>query len=147
MRLRVLTSVALAVLAGIVLGLGGVTFIYGKGYSYLFDDPKACTNCHVMRDNYDGWTVATHRTVTCNECHVPKSVLAKYFSEARNGWMHSYAFTFRDVQVIRIKRGNQRILEANCEACHARLMGDVQPHGAQPAKFCFECHRGVGHGF
>jgi cytochrome c nitrite reductase small subunit len=127
-------------------GLGAFTFIYGKGYSYLLDDPRACVNCHVMRDNFDTWSVATHRTVTCNQCHVPHSLPAKYASKIRNGWVHSYAFTFEDVQTIRIAAHNQRVLHANCQRCHERILLAVQPHGAQPVKFCFECHRGVGHG-
>lgn len=147
MRPRGLIGLALALLAGMVLGLGAYTFVYGKGYSYLLDDPAACVNCHVMRDNYDAWTVATHRTVTCNQCHVPKSLAAKYLAKAGNGWRHGYAFTFKDVQTIRIRPWNQRILEANCESCHARMVAIVQPHGAQPTKLCFDCHKGVGHGF
>jgi cytochrome c nitrite reductase small subunit len=135
-----------ALAVGLVVGLGGFTFIYGKGYSYLFDDPRVCVNCHVMRDNFDTWTVATHRTVTCNQCHVPHHFPAKYLSEARNGWNHSYAFTFKDVQVIRITRFNQEVLQKNCEGCHEGMISTIQPAGAQRAKYCFDCHRGVGHG-
>ena len=36
----------LAVLAGLVIGLGCYTFLYAKGYSYLTNNPAACTNCH-----------------------------------------------------------------------------------------------------
>ncbi|MDQ7841513.1 MAG: cytochrome c nitrite reductase small subunit [bacterium] len=147
MRPWAVTGLALAFLAGSVLGLGAYTFVYGKGYSYLLDDPAACVNCHIMRDNYDAWAVATHRTVTCNQCHVPKGLAAKYLAKARNGFLHSYAFTFKDVQVIRIRPLNQRVLEANCQACHARMVALVEPYGPQPSKLCFACHRGVGHGF
>lgn len=139
-------GLAVVLAVGGVLGLGAYTFIYGKGYSYLIDDPKVCLNCHVMRDNFDTWTVATHRTVSCNQCHVPHSFLGKYVSELRNGWNHSYAFTFKDVQTIRITRYNQRALQGNCEGCHERMIVNIQPHGAERVKFCFECHRGVGHG-
>jgi cytochrome c nitrite reductase small subunit len=137
----------LALVAGVVVGLGAYTFLYGRGYSYLLDDPAACVNCHIMRDNVDAWTVATHRTVTCNACHVPKPLVPKYASKLRNGWFHSYAFTFEDVQVIRIKAANQGILQRNCEACHARTIVHMHPPGAERARLCFECHRGVGHGF
>lgn len=147
MRLRRLIPSLLAVVAGLVLGLGGFTFIYGKGYSYLLDDPRACVNCHVMRDNFDAWSVATHRTVTCNQCHVPEGFPAKYISKAVNGWRHSYAFTFRDVQLVRIRPVNQRVLEANCLSCHRPMVAEVQPPRMQPVKFCFDCHKGVGHGF
>ena len=35
-----------AVLAGVAAGVGGFTFVYARGYSYLTNDPKACVNCH-----------------------------------------------------------------------------------------------------
>jgi cytochrome c nitrite reductase small subunit len=139
-------GLVLVLAAGLVAGLAAYTFIYGKGYSYLLDDPRACVNCHVMRDNFDTWTVATHRTVTCNQCHVPHAFPARYLSEARNGWFHSYAFTFKDVQTIRIKSGNQNVLQENCEGCHERMIINIQPHGAERAKYCFDCHKGAGHG-
>jgi cytochrome c nitrite reductase small subunit len=136
----------LAVSLGLVVGLGVFTIVYAKGYSYLSDDPRACVNCHIMRDNFDTWTVATHRNVTCNQCHVPGSFPSKYISKARNGWYHSYAFTFEDVQSIRIRTVNQVVLQGNCESCHQRLLIHMQPPGAERVKFCFDCHKGVGHG-
>ncbi len=135
-----------AMLAGIVVGLGWFTFVYAKGYSYFLDDPTACTNCHAMRDNYDLWTVASHRTVTCNGCHTPHGLAAKYAAEARNGVYHSYAFTFGDVQAIRITPFNRRILQENCETCHAATVDVIQPPGMERARDCADCHRGVGHG-
>jgi cytochrome c nitrite reductase small subunit len=60
-----------AILLGAFVGLGIYTAYYSKAYSYLLDDPKACMNCHVMKDAYDGWRVSSHRSVTCNECHTP----------------------------------------------------------------------------
>ena len=139
-------SAVLAITLGLVVGLGAFTFVYGKGYAYLIDDPRSCTNCHVMRDNFDLWAVASHRTVTCNECHTPHGV-RKYAAELRNGVMHSAVFTFRDVATIRIKRYNQEILQANCEDCHRLMVGVIQPAGAPRGSYCFTCHPGVGHGF
>jgi hypothetical protein len=40
----------LAGAAGGVFGLGGYTFVYAEGGSYFSDDPRACVNCHVMRE-------------------------------------------------------------------------------------------------
>jgi len=48
-------TIVLAVLIGLILGVGFYAFIYAKGYSYLASDPAACTNCHVMRGYHDGW--------------------------------------------------------------------------------------------
>ena len=35
---------AAAVLLGSLVGIGGYTFSYAKGYSYLTNDPRACAN-------------------------------------------------------------------------------------------------------
>ncbi len=42
--------IALAGLFGGVAGLGGFTFTYAQGFSYLSNDPQACVNCHIMRE-------------------------------------------------------------------------------------------------
>ena len=90
------TSIAIAAvgLLGAALGLGSYTFAYARGWAYLTDDPRACANCHVMNEQYDGWIKSSHRSVAvCNDCHVPHTVVAKYATKARNGFWHSYHFT------------------------------------------------------
>ncbi|HET9764987.1 MAG TPA: cytochrome c nitrite reductase small subunit, partial [Casimicrobiaceae bacterium] len=42
-------TVFLAVLVGVLAGLGGYTFLYAEGFSYMSSDPRACVNCHIMR--------------------------------------------------------------------------------------------------
>ena len=72
MRGSLAVSIIVAVLAGLVIGLGGYTFLYAKGYSYLTNDPQACTNCHVMQAQYDAWVKSSHHSVAvCNDCHTP----------------------------------------------------------------------------
>ncbi|HET8748893.1 MAG TPA: hypothetical protein VFM98_25090, partial [Ramlibacter sp.] len=41
--------VVLAVLAGVVLGIGGYAFVYAQGHSYLSAEPRVCANCHIMQ--------------------------------------------------------------------------------------------------
>ena len=74
------SSFAIAVLVlGAALGLGSYTFAYARGWAYMTDDPRACANCHVMNEQYDGWIKSSHRSVAvCNDCHVPHSLVAKY---------------------------------------------------------------------
>ena len=43
----------LAVLLGILAGVGGYTFVYAEGLSYMSNDPKVCVNCHIMQPQYD----------------------------------------------------------------------------------------------
>jgi cytochrome c nitrite reductase small subunit len=83
-------ALVMCVLAGVTLGTGSYTARYAEAFSYLSNDPKACVNCHVMRDPYDGWQKASHHAVaTCNDCHVPHQTLAKYWVKAENGFWHS----------------------------------------------------------
>jgi len=52
-RIRIRTAaIAVGVLFGLATGIGGYTFIYARGGSYLTNNPKACANCHIMQDHY-----------------------------------------------------------------------------------------------
>jgi cytochrome c nitrite reductase small subunit len=137
-------------LAGAVLGLGGYTFWYGEGGSYLSDNPNTCANCHIMRDHLDSWQKASHHAhATCLDCHVPHDFVGKWLTEADNGFWHSYAFTTQDFrEPIRIKPRNSAVLQANCVGCHGDLVHNITAHGpASPAENnCVRCHAAVGHG-
>ncbi len=56
-------STLAAILFGLVGGIGIYTFVYADGGAYLRDDPGACANCHIMWDQYDGWTKGSHKAV------------------------------------------------------------------------------------
>ena len=81
---------AFAVAIGLAAGIGGYTFVYAHGASYLTNDPAACINCHVMREQYDGWIKSSHRAVAvCNDCHTPHDLVGKYATKGQNGFWHS----------------------------------------------------------
>ena len=85
---------AFAVAIGLSAGIGGYTFVYARGASYLTNDPAACMNCHVMREQYDGWIKSSHRSVAvCNDCHTPHDLIGKYATKSQNGFWHSFYFT------------------------------------------------------
>lgn len=133
-------------LAGGVAGLGCYTFYYGAGLSYFKDDPKACTNCHIMRGVFDGWNHGTHKAVaTCNSCHAPHDLAGKLLVKGINGWNHSIAFTTGKFnEPIRISKLNRWIALRNCLYCHEDLVNPLmQSH--EPLD-CLKCHSGVGHG-
>jgi cytochrome c nitrite reductase small subunit len=139
----------LGMLCGIFLGLGVFTFLYARGGSYLTDDPEACANCHVMREEYSQWMKGSHRkAAVCNDCHAPQAFVPKYATKALNGFLHSWAFTaglFSDQ--IRITRRNARVTDAACLKCHAAAVEAIsaaRAHGAQAS--CIRCHAGAGHG-
>ena len=88
--------VLLAVFAGLLLGVGGYTFLYAEGLSYMSDDPEVCVNCHIMQPQYDSWQKSSHHAVAvCVDCHLPHDFLGKYIAKADNGWHHSKGFTLQ----------------------------------------------------
>jgi cytochrome c nitrite reductase small subunit len=152
MNKRKLKSVALGVLMGSAMGVGLYTFVYAKGYSYLTNNPASCANCHIMNEQYDGWTKSSHRTVaTCNDCHTPPGLIAKYATKASNGFWHSFYFTSGTFhEPIQIKQRNLEVTEQACRKCHAELTQAITPGDAHAWKSgestsCVRCHRSVGH--
>jgi cytochrome c nitrite reductase small subunit len=140
---------ALAVLAGLALGLGSFTFGYGQGASYLVDDPAACANCHVMDGHYDSWQKSSHaRVATCNGCHLPHHPVGKWVVKADNGFFHSLAFTLENFhEPIRIKPRSRRVTQNACLHCHAELVHALLPPAGETGMLqCIHCHRDVGHG-
>lgn len=148
-----------AALIGAAIGVGGFTFIYAEGYSYLTDDPSACANCHVMEDQYSAWMKSSHRSVAvCNDCHTPHDVVGKYTTKARNGFWHSYYFTLGGFhEPIQATPRSREIAEAACRDCHSAIAGSI--HGGEVPEFtadrgmqdgdaalaCTRCHANVGH--
>ncbi|MGI9553643.1 MAG: cytochrome c nitrite reductase small subunit [Thermodesulfobacteriota bacterium] len=140
----------LSIAIGSLIGLGGFTFYYGEGLSYLSTDPKACINCHIMQSQYDSWQKASHQTAaTCVQCHLPQDFPNKYISKAVNGYNHSRAFTLQDFhEPIMITQKNRLILQNNCIECHGEMAYNlVHINTTIPdAVKCVKCHRTVGHG-
>jgi len=144
---RKIIETGIAILSGLVLGLGAYTFVYAKGYSYLSNNPAACANCHVMHEQHDGWLKSSHRSVaTCNDCHTPHDLVGKYSTKALNGFFHSLAFTSGNYpDAIEIKERNRRVTEAACRYCHEDVVLAMDgPHQTRKVS-CLRCHSTVGH--
>ncbi len=142
--------VALSALIGMGAGSGGYTFYYARGWSYLLNDPRACTNCHVMLEDYDSWQKAGHHTAaTCNDCHLPHQPLLKYLAKGRNGWHHSKAFTTQNFrEPIQIHTRNYAVLQENCIRCHRDFVDNIiaQQGIMRDPVDCVRCHASAGHG-
>jgi cytochrome c nitrite reductase small subunit len=145
-----LPALILCVMLGVGMGIGAYTFHYAEGGSYFSDDPKACVNCHIMRDQFDGWQKASHHAAaTCVDCHLSHdNIAAKYATKGFNGFFHSKAFTMQDFhEPIRIHEFNSRILQDNCVRCHQGLVCDIlAPEKLGGGPNCVHCHQHAGHG-
>ncbi len=150
--LSILSSPAalLCCLCGVLVGAAGYTFREGEGLAYLGNESKTCANCHIMRDQYDGWQKASHHAAaTCNDCHVPHNFVGKYLTKAENGFEHSKAFTLQNFhEPIIIRPKSARIVQRNCVRCHGELVCAITGgnDGAGEPFNCVHCHSSVGHG-
>lgn len=150
MSKRTVQLMMVTAVLGIAIGVGTYTFIYAKGASYLTNDPASCANCHIMNEQYDGWLKSSHRNAaTCNDCHTPPGVIAKYATKASNGFWHSFYFTTNTFhEPIQIKSANLAVTEQACQKCHAEITEAIAtPHANAKgeATSCVKCHRSVGH--
>ena len=143
-----LWALLVGVTCGLAVGVGGYTFIYAKGASYLTNDPAACANCHIMQEHYSAWIKSSHRAVAvCNDCHTPAGGMAKYANKANNGFWHAWAFTTgRFREPIQLKANNRTVIEAACRKCHQSIIDAIDgPHWRGERVACLRCHRGAGH--
>jgi len=139
---------ALAGVFGGAAGLGGFTFFYAQGLSYLSNDPQGCVNCHVMRDQFDAWNRGSHKAVAvCNDCHTPhNNIVAKYAVKGINGLRHGYGFTTGNFpEPIRITAMNRDVTQHTCLYCHGEFTADIAHAEGNDPTDCLSCHEGVGH--
>jgi cytochrome c nitrite reductase small subunit len=141
-------SLLLAVTAGLLIGIGVFTFGYARGASYLTDDPAACANCHVMKDQYEGWMKSSHgKVAVCNDCHTPPGFFNKYAAKAVNGFFHSLAFTTQTFpDEIQITGRNFQTTNHACIKCHEDIVDTIRAfRGRREEISCIQCHSTVGH--
>jgi len=150
MTIRTVQGVVLGVAVGVTIGVSAYTFAYARGWAYMTDKPEACTNCHVMNEEFTGWIKSSHRSVAvCNDCHTPPSFVGKYLTKAKNGFWHSYYFTtgrFQDN--IQITEPSRNILEQACRKCHQEITDAIEgTHSERDGDrlSCLRCHSSVGH--
>lgn len=139
---------AVAVVLGILGGVGVFTLGYGDGLAYLTEDPTACANCHIMQDHFDSWVKSSHRDVAaCNDCHLPDHFVGKWFTKADNGFFHALAFTTGNFhEPIQIKARNRRVTQGACLHCHSELVHWMLPaETGGEMQSCVHCHTDVGH--
>ncbi len=133
---------------GVLLGMGVFTFGFARGHSYLTDNSEACTNCHVMEEQFNAWTKGSHGSFTsCNSCHTPPDALGKYLTKAQNGVAHAWAFsTGRFPENIRITERNKIVTVKACIGCHGNVFAHpAAMERAVEEQSCLSCHSDVGH--
>jgi cytochrome c nitrite reductase small subunit len=135
----------LCVLVGIAIGMTAIVVRIANASSYLFDDPAACINCHVMTDAYATWQRGSHGRVTvCTDCHVPhQNVVAKLAYKATDGLKHSYVFTLhKEPQVLALSERAVPVVQTNCLRCHSGQLAMIRLAASSERK-CWACHNNI----
>ncbi|MGH9631976.1 MAG: ammonia-forming cytochrome c nitrite reductase subunit c552 [Bryobacteraceae bacterium] len=142
-RRGIAAPLMLAVIAGVPAGVGFYTFGYARGASYMTDDPKACANCHVMREQFEG-EERGHAYMLVDQ-RFTRRVLEFKQSNAAIAIVTSAAIAIMTASVPAVQRGR---LPASCSAI--RLLrnllyvsdcsmttdtGDLQPPAASASDF------------
>ncbi len=153
--------VSVGILGGLFGAFGGAvgyTAHYASATSYLSNDPKTCTNCHIMNEQFNSWSSSSHHArATCNDCHVPNdSIIAKYYVKAEHGYRHSKGFTFNDFhEPIQITKGSRDVVIENCIRCHEAFTHEIRAagrgytpdaDGITGGSDCIHCHSSIAHG-
>jgi cytochrome c nitrite reductase small subunit len=125
---------------GALLALGGFTFVYAGGPAYLSRDPGTCAACHAMRPEVDAWAAGPHRSVACQDCHLPADGLRGLLASLGRGAAHAWTFTFRGPGRIRLSADGGQTVQANCIRCH-----EAAAEGLDPDRPCFDCHAETRH--
>ncbi|MDR2387221.1 MAG: cytochrome c nitrite reductase small subunit [Deltaproteobacteria bacterium] len=143
-------------LAGLLVGLTCYVLYASRLWTYAYDDPAACLNCHVMGSYYQSWENGSHRVwAVCNDCHLPNDKeLRKYAFKAMDGLYHAAVFTVgAEPQVIRAREGTKEVLLENCLRCHSPLVTEFVKMSPDyetvingENKACWDCHRDMAHG-
>ncbi len=151
-------KIGLLVVAGVIVGLGGLFMYLLRAHTYFIgDNPAACVNCHIMTPYYASWSHSSHgRDATCNDCHVPHQNLAlKYGFKAMDGLKHTaYFVTHTERQAIMAESMSAEVIMDNCIRCHTQLNQEFVNTGRidymmakrGEGKACWDCHRNVPHG-
>ncbi len=139
----------MALLVGVLLGVGLFTFGYANGFAYFGSNPATCGQCHAMSDHYEAWTKSSHHTVAgCNDCHAPHdNIVSKYLNKGENGLWHSIKFTSGNYpDNIKIRESNLEVTEHACLYCHGDMVSMLnQARAEDQTVTCTRCHSTVGH--
>ncbi len=113
--------------------------------------PSYCGTCHV--DQYAAWTHATHKNVTCTDCHIPRDTWSAF--KARIGMLDKLVYLTGIYATKHNVMGFESVPpDSSCNFCH-KAKRSVTPAGdliiphASHTKLqklrCAQCHKELVH--
>jgi hypothetical protein len=146
-------------LLGIAL-YGGVFIatcaIGGLGYFHFANPQDTCASCHEMTDVHSDWSMSTHRTVHCRDCHGGSLTLDVHALESHIDRVVGHFIGAPDTP-IRLREEHVLALHESCQKCHPQAFADwreskhattyarifldpEQNESEPPANDCLRCH-------
>ncbi len=108
--------------------------------------PQACGTCHVMKQEVVTLEHSSHRDLACLDCHAAQGFIDKPIDELKSSGRHIYYFlTDNTPDIIKPQEHSRKVVQANCEKCHAATVDTVHAPYNESGRFCFDCHREVPH--
>ena len=161
------SALALAVLVGVVLSIGGYQAVEATNRL------EFCVSCHEMKDNnYSEYKDTIHArnrtgvTATCGDCHVPHGfmpVAARKLMAANDVWHHLLGtedtkdkFEAHRLELaMKVWRHMKTTDSAECRNCHNAHAMDPEAQGptarkqhqkiGKDGRTCIDCHYGIAH--
>jgi cytochrome c nitrite reductase small subunit len=131
------------VLLGLGILAGGFAAFGPPGLYAKSESPEFCASCHNMEPQYEAWFHAgAHRTIKCVDCHLPNDTLAAHLAWKSLTGMRDLLEWHLGLASGEPKASlrTQGWIQANCQRCHAELMGRVNED-----RWCWTCHRQFQH--
>ena len=138
--------VFLYVLGAIVIAaaLGGFAAFGPPGLYAKSESPEFCGSCHVMDMEYEAWFHSgKHSKIKCVDCHLPNDTLPRHLVwKGIDGMKDVAAFhTGRVSEDIRISDHGARVVQENCQRCHAETMARINDDTINPPLGGGHCRR------
>ena len=113
----------------------------GSAY-YAAAGGRACLRCHELEPAYHAWTVSTHRSVQCQECHgsLFSTDLAFHLNNVRQLWLHLRGRV--PERLLLGQRDISRGMNERCGKCHGQEYAawSAGPHHATYQRIFLDAH-------
>ena len=137
-----------AMTLGSLIGVGGFTFIYARGYSYVSNDPAVCANCHIMENHYRAWMKSSTAPSRCATTAIPRPAWCRSTRPRRStgSTIRSPSRPAGFPSRSRITPRNSEVTEKACRKCHDDIVNAIEgPDPGTNRLSCIRCHATVGH--
>jgi hypothetical protein len=119
-------------------------FLLASGVGSLawfhFGNPtNTCASCHEMTGVHSAWSVSSHRTLHCRNCHGGSLTLDVHALRAHVRRVAQH-FSRSPEKPIRLTERDVLTLQEACRSCHPQSFADWQSGTQQLASDCLRCH-------